>query len=139
MSDQTNQTFTSRKLDWLRCLCFDPMLLPYDFRVAFVIAQHINQRTQTARLSDETIADESAGSDCNVKRSRARLREAGWLTWRRTQTANVYKLRFEKMSGIMDAIIVSRDARNERRRKRHRQIGHARPISTHQIGHRGPR
>jgi hypothetical protein len=136
MIDQTNQTFTSRKLDWLKCVCFDRLVQPYDFKVAFVIGQHINQKTLTACLSDETIADESGGSARNVKRSRVRLREAGYISWRRTRTANVYRLRFEKVSGIFDAIISSRDARKERR-KRDGQMGHRWPISRAKMGHRG--
>jgi hypothetical protein len=137
MSEQTNQTFTSRKLDWLRCVCFDRRLKPYDFKVAFIIAQHVNQKSQTAHPSDATIADETGGSVRNVKRARVRLNDAGWISWRRTQTSNVYALVFTKVSGFMDAITASRDARNETRQKR-REMGHRWPISANKKGHRGP-
>jgi hypothetical protein len=108
-------TFTGTKLDWLKCVAFDRRLKPYDFKVVFVIAQHLNQNTGSTMLSDETIADESAGSVSNVKRARVRLREAGWLVWHHTRTANVYRPDYSKMNYALDALILSREARQERR------------------------
>jgi hypothetical protein len=110
----TLSTFTGTKLDWLKGVAFDRRLQPYDFKVAFVIAQHLNQRTGSTMLSDEIIADESAGGSRNVRRSRLRLHEAGWLTWHHTRTANVYRPDFSQMNDVLDTITLSREARRER-------------------------
>jgi hypothetical protein len=111
--------FTSRKLDWLKCCSFDRLLEPLDFKVGFVIIQHVNAKKGTAILSDETIADKTGGGSVrNVSRARCRLRDAGWLTWKRTRTANVYTPVFDKVSGTLDAITKSSDARRERRQER---------------------
>jgi len=111
-------TFTGRKLDWLKSVAYDRRLLPYDFEVAFVIAQHINQKTWKAMLSDDAIADETGGgSTRNVLRARKRLRGVGWLNWHRTRTANVYRLLFDGVDRTLDMITASRDARRERHQR----------------------
>jgi hypothetical protein len=110
----TLSSFTGAKLDWLKCVAFDRRLKPYDFKVAFVIAQHLNVNTGSTMLSDETIADESAASIRSVKRARVRLRKAGWLAWHHTQTANIYRPDYSKVSFTLDAITLSREARRER-------------------------
>jgi hypothetical protein len=110
-------SFTGRKLDWLKCLAFDRRLQPqpFDFKVAFVIAQHVNQRTGSAMLSDDTIAYEAGGgSERNALRARKRLRDAGWLTWHRTRTANVYRLSFDKVERTLDMMTAAREARREK-------------------------
>jgi hypothetical protein len=113
---ETLSTFTGTKLDWLKCVAFDRKVLAYDFRVAFVIAQHLNLRTGSAMLSDETIAAESGGgSTRHVKRARVRLRKAGWLTWHNTSTANVYRPDYGRMNHVLDAMILAREARREKR------------------------
>jgi hypothetical protein len=113
------QTFTSQKLDWLKCCCFDRRLLPHDFRVAYAIAQHINSRTGKTILSAETIAEESgAGSTRSVQRSRDRLRDAGWLVWTRTTSANIYRLKYDQVDQMLDLLIATRDARRACRMRR---------------------
>lgn len=117
-AETKRSTFTGHKLDWMKCVSFDRRLESYDFKVGFVIAQHVNQHTGTAMLSDETIADEAGnGSVRNTVRARQRLRDAGWIAWRRTRTANVYELRFDNVERYLDMITVSRDARRDRRQK----------------------
>jgi hypothetical protein len=109
-------TFTGTKIDWLKCIAFDRKVQPYDFRVAFVIAQHLNIRTGTTMLSDETIAAESGGvSTRHVRRARDRLRKAGWLTWHNTSTANVYRPDYARMNHVLDAMILAAEARREKR------------------------
>jgi hypothetical protein len=109
-------TFTSRKLDWLNCAAYDRRLEASDIRVALVIAKFINAKTGIARVSDEVIADEAGGiSARNVRRSRQRLLDARWVTWKRTQKANIYALRFDNIESILDVITLSRDQRKERR------------------------
>lgn len=143
MSEETIQTFTGRKLDWLKCCAFDRRIQPWDFEVAFVISQHVNARTLSAMLSDEAIADEAGGSPRNVRRARERLRSAGWIKWRRTRTANIYEMLFEKIGGILDAITAVRDERRDRRNARRQILAAAlsdrTPVSTLDCSCRTPR
>jgi hypothetical protein len=114
-------TFTTKKLDWLVCVNFDRRLkqFPVAFKVAYVIANQVNEITNTAFISDETIADKAGGiSERQVRRSRNLLRETGWLSWQRTYSANLYSLLSDRVSGVWDAITASNEARAERRRKR---------------------
>ena len=108
-------TFTGTKIDWLKCIAFDRKVQHYDFRVAFVIAQHLNIGTGATMLSDATIAAElGCRSVRSVKRARARLRDAGWLTWRTTSTANVYRPDYARMNQVLDAMVLAREARREK-------------------------
>jgi hypothetical protein len=127
LQEQEQASFTSRKLDYCKACNFDPRVEPYDFKVVYLIAQHINEKTGMALLSDETIADETGGSPRSVRRSRNRLRDAGWLSWRRTSTANIYALDYSNVGPIFDLITVSRDERRERRGRRRKGI-HDRPL-----------
>ncbi len=54
-------TFTGLKLDLLKCIVFDRQMMPYDLEVAFVILQHVNEKTGLAILSDEAIAGLTRG------------------------------------------------------------------------------
>src|SRR6516165_7052089 len=100
-------TFTSKKLDWLACVNFDRRLrqLPTAFKVAYVIANQVDEIRNTAFISDVAIADKAGGiSERQVGRSRKLLRDTGWLSWKRTYTANVYNLLSKYVSGVLDAI-----------------------------------
>jgi hypothetical protein len=125
-------TFTGRKLDWLKCVAYDRQLkqYPFAFKVAFVIAQHVNEKNGTAFVSDEAIADKAGGGSVrNVGKARVKLRETGWLTWQSTQTANLYTLHYEQMNGVLDLITIASDKRREQRGKRlawkHRDRNHS--------------
>jgi hypothetical protein len=99
------------------CMMYYPKLKPIDKLIAFVIAQHVNEKTGLAFVSDEVIAERIGGaSRRSVYRARGRLRDAGWLTWRCTRTANVYTLKFDSVNAVLDMITTSRDARSERRK-----------------------
>jgi hypothetical protein len=104
---------------------YDRRLKPSDFRVAFIIAQHINERTGKAYPAEGLIADRIGTSVRTVMRSVSLLHEVGWLrikrkrtydpktkTWR---TRNVYMLRFENVQIIFDAITASRLGRRFKR------------------------
>ena len=140
-------TFTSKKLDWLACVNFDRRLkqFPTAFKVAYVIANQVDEIRNTAFISDAAIADKAGGiSVSQVQRSRKLLRDTGCLSWKRTHSANVYRLLSEHVSGVWDSITASNEARKERRRKRRSDWQHrhftSRPVpkSNGQAGPTGP-
>jgi Helix-turn-helix domain len=63
---------------WFRQVCRDPDLEKSDFKVAFVIGDHIN-RDGEAWPGLETIAEESAITKVTVIAAVRRLTDAGWL------------------------------------------------------------
>jgi Helix-turn-helix domain len=121
------KTFTSRKLDWLDCLAHDSMVAPLAFEIGYCIMSHLNAKSGRAWVSDETLADKSGNSERTVRRARTQLRAAGWITWKRTSTANVYTPQFQKVNAMLDSIISKRDERTERREKRRRKTNSHRP------------
>jgi hypothetical protein len=112
------RTFTSWKLDFLTCLAADPRIKPMVFEVAFCISQHIKASTRLAFVSDQTVREKTNISERDVYRARRRLKETGWLDWRRTSTANVYSFSDANMNGVRDALEIRRQARQDRRRYR---------------------
>jgi hypothetical protein len=137
-----DKTFTGKKLDWLRCVSFDRRLqkYPYDFKVAFQIAQHVNEKRGTAFVSDAVIADKAGGgTPRNVAKARKRLSEFGWITWRRTRTANVYTLDFAKVNDTLDTMTIWSDERRERRQKlangKLRDINHSSDLKAPDMNH----
>ena len=90
------------------------------YRVAACIAFTINQASRYARISDRAIADKTGVSLTLVKEARRTLRDNGWLVWKRTRDANLYKLMLleENVSDIDDRQTICRDRRNEARKTR---------------------
>jgi len=86
----TEENFTSRKLNWVGGVLHDRMVPPWAFEVAYCIISHLNAGSGRAFVSDETVSDETGISVRTVRRARCLLRNAGWLRWKRTSTANVY-------------------------------------------------
>lgn len=109
------KTFTGAKLDTLSLACADYATQSFDFRVLFAIVKHLNAKNRVAWVSDETIADEVAGSRRNVIRARERLRRAGWLGWRRTRGVNVYWLMKIRENELLDNLIHYKELRQARR------------------------
>ena len=67
-----------------------------------VIVDHLNEKTETAYPSDNTIAFETgSGWPRKVVRARRNLREAGWLNWKHTRTVNVYMVNWTKAAEIL--------------------------------------
>jgi hypothetical protein len=116
-------------MDWMTAAAYDRRLKPSDFRVAFVIAQHINGKTGKAFPSRDEIADKAATSVETVKRTIRLLQETGWLTIRRNRTydpktrgwktRNSYWLRYENVQTIFDTINASRLGRRYGKRVTH--------------------
>lgn len=116
------KSFTSAKLDWINALSVDPRIRPAAFKVGVCIIQHVNADSMVAFLSDEVIRDKTNISLPEVKRHRAALREAGWLTWTRTKTANSYTPKFELIENANDLTMHRKEARIERKRERVRVL-----------------
>jgi hypothetical protein len=112
------RSFTGDKLDWMTGVMADPRLDARAFEVAFCIAQHVNQHSGLAILSDETIADKTAIPKRWITRARAALRATGWIDWKRTKTANVYWTKGEPLNAVIDHQVMLKDSRDERRMKR---------------------
>lgn len=111
------KSFTGDKLDWMTALSADPRLDSRAFEVGFCIAQHVNQRTGLAILSDETIADKTGIPKRWVARARASLKASHWIDWKRTKTANVYWTKGDPLNAITDHQTMLKDARDERRKR----------------------
>jgi hypothetical protein len=124
-------TFTGRKLDWLKCIRFDRRIKHLDYRVAAVIADHLNERSGRAFISDHTIAFE-IGSNWprHVIGARNRLRDAGWLEWEHSKTANIYAPVFRAVTETLRIIGRARAEKRESYEKRkkslnyHARLGH---------------
>jgi hypothetical protein len=113
---QPSSDFTSRKLTWLDCIAADRRIPPLAFKIAYVIAQHVNRRKGEAWPSDQTIAEKVGVDTSNVYRARVLLRAAKWLSWRRTGASNRYSLDFRNVSAFLDMITTANDIRRERSR-----------------------
>ena len=109
----------SFKLDWLQTLMSAyPEIDHATYRVAACIAFTVNQASRYARISSQTIADKTGVKLTKVKAARTTLRDHGWLVWKRTRDANLYKLiSLERnVSEIDDRQTICRDRRNEARK-----------------------
>jgi hypothetical protein len=115
-ADKAKQrSFTGDKLDWMTALSSDPRLDARAFEVGFCIAQHVNQKTGVAILSDDTIGDKTGIPKRWVLRARTSLREAGWINWQRTKTANVYWTLGDRINAMLDHQSLLKEAREDRR------------------------
>jgi hypothetical protein len=120
-----NVSFTGAKMDWMTAAAYDRRLKPSDFRVAFVIAQHVNEKTGKAYPTEELIADRIGTSVRTVMRSVGLLQEHGWLRIKRKRTydpknktwktRNIYWLRFDNVQIVFDAITASKIGRRFKR------------------------
>jgi hypothetical protein len=108
-------TFTGRGKDLLRAVRFDRTVDAYAKVVMAVIVDHLNERTQTAFLSDDTIAFETgSGWPRKVSRARRNLRDANWLMWKHTRTVNVYSVNWTKAAEILAILKRESTARNKK-------------------------
>ena len=116
-ADADQRMFTGSKLDWMTALSADPFMDARAFEVGFCIAQHVNAQSGLAILSDNTIGDKTGIPKRWVLRARLTLREAGWINWRRTKTANVYWTLGDRINAVTDHQIILREKRTERQNK----------------------
>jgi len=116
--NKSNQSFTSAKMDWMNCVAYDDRLKHADFKVAFVVMQHVNEKTHECFPSEQTIADKCRLSERHVRRSLKRLCDIGWLKSRRTRDANRYTVLFNNVNRILDDMIIDREKRKEERKRK---------------------
>jgi hypothetical protein len=114
------RSFTSRKLDLLKCLNVDPRVKSSTFKIAYCILQHVNEKTGAAFVSDQTIHDETNVCVRQIIRARQELRDLGWMRWRRSRSANTYRFNETNKNGYLDILIARRDARQDQRNNRGR-------------------
>jgi hypothetical protein len=132
--DSDVKTFTSQKLDWMFGIAIDPDLKSHDFEVGSVIAMHLSMTKRTAVIADETIGRYTRTTRWHVMRSRKRLKDAGWLSWQSTRTANVYILLYERVDAMLDLRAQYRDDRHEARSARLQSRRDVVPVSQQDIG-----
>ena len=111
------RTFTGDKLDWMTALSGDPRLDARAFEVGFCIAQHVNAQSGLAIVSDDTIGDKTGIPKRWVLRARQSLRDAGWIDWRRTKSANIYWTLGDRINAVTDHQIILKEKRTERQSK----------------------
>ena len=116
VDEDSQATFTSRKLDLINALLVDPRLIPSDFKVAVVLVQFMNSETGMIFPTLETIADIVHMSTRNVEKCLVRLRQAGWLVWKRgnRQMPNVYEFDTKNVRAMLDYRTSIDDGRRER-------------------------
>jgi hypothetical protein len=112
--DADAQTFTSKKLDAMKCAAWDRRLRPDDFEVCFVLWTFVNEKTGHCYPSHELIAERCGLSVGHVKGALARLVRTGWWKVKRTARTNVYTPLFDNMNAVLDQMTVANDARRER-------------------------
>lgn len=130
----------SIKLTWLQTIMSAfPEIDHATYRVAACIAFTVNQASRYARISSQAIADKTGVSLTQVKAARKTLRDHGWLIWKRTRDANLYKLILleRNVSDIDDRQNIRRDRRNEVRKAKAKTVSRrssGRPSGGFQIG-----
>jgi hypothetical protein len=101
---------TAERLDWLKCVQFDignclhvAAVLMFQVVEKDTVAFGHRLKTGEALLSDDAIADKTGLRERQVRNVRKLMKEAGWLDWRRTGDANVYRLRSERVPAVLAA------------------------------------
>lgn len=143
-----SKSFTSDKLDWLNAIMADNLLNPTARNVGYWIAQHINERTGKAMLSDKTLSDKINVQERAIRRARNELKKRHWINWTRTQTANIYVLGSAPINRVSDLQIMLREQRAELRNQRKSRVSDRskktylkppeRSLATGQSGSNGP-
>jgi hypothetical protein len=107
-------TFSGKKFDFMKAARFDRTVTDYAYRVLGVIVDHLNERSERCRLSDETIAWLSGGSRKKVLRARHNLKSRGWLRWMRTPSASIYSVNWGAAKPALAVIRAEQKARREK-------------------------
>jgi hypothetical protein len=106
------RTFASFKFEWMKALAADPRLEARAKMIGNCILGHVNQHSGEATLSDRAISDETAIPERGIVRGRGPLRKHGWIDWRRTGGANVYRVLSDNMPAMNDRLARLKSQRN---------------------------
>ena len=92
----TAQHFYRNKMRWLNELCRDCAVSPMEFRIAYLIADHLNSVSGDAWPSHRRIASGLCVTTKTVQRAAKELESKGWLQVRRSKRkrTNRYRLRW---------------------------------------------
>lgn len=99
----------------LKAVAADPDVKDADFRLAFRIAQAVDQKTGWAEISDARLIDEICANEQKVRRSRRRLEDAGWLHTQEGKRGRPTRYLFleQKVPTIHAQLKKAEDAREE--------------------------
>jgi hypothetical protein len=109
------RSFTSWKLDILNCIAIDPRLKDSDVRLAIILFRFMNAQTGQCNPAEGTLAELMKCTTKTVENCKNRLREHGWLKWKRTQRSSWYAFSDTNVSAMLDYMTSMDDARRERR------------------------
>jgi len=112
-SEIARRSFASFKFDWMRALAADPRLDARAKMIGYCILSHVNQHSGEAILSDRSISDETAIPERGIIRGRGPLRKHGWVDWRRTGGANVYRVLNNQIVAMNDRLARLKSQRND--------------------------
>lgn len=91
-----------RKLDWLDTVAADREVNTTTFKVAFVVAQHVNSRTGEAWPKQERVARIVGASETTVRASLKILVTRGHLEQGKKGARNLNKYRLQQTAGGSD-------------------------------------
>lgn len=101
-NDERNP-YTSPKLNLIKAARFDRTVSDFELRVLGGLAEHIN-RQGIAEIYDERLATEIGCKwPQSIQRARLRLRDKGYIAWRRTSERNVYSFNYAKAKPLLDS------------------------------------
>jgi hypothetical protein len=107
------RSFGSFKFDWMRALAADPHLDTRAKMIGNCIISHVNQHSGAAVLSDRAISDETAIPLRWITRGRNDLRDGGWIDWKRTGGANVYRVIADRIPAMKERLATLKAERGD--------------------------
>lgn len=125
-------SFASWKLDMLKAIGSDARLKASDVRVALVLFHHLNSSTWLLFPSHETLAELTHMSSRNVVTCLERLRDAGWLQWKRSTSrteSNDYEFLSDQLGEALANLKAEERARQARRSRPAKRAPDMKPSS----------
>lgn len=124
-------TFTSNKLDLMNAVAFDHERIdPYTFRVFHALSHCLNEDSGLCCPSDNYLVMLVGGCQKSVQRARNKLRQCGYVEWRRRRgldgkNHNYYALYHTAAAPVLASVKRKRERRKERREMLQREAREA--------------
>jgi Helix-turn-helix domain len=124
-------TFTGNKCDMNNAVCFDHERIdPFTFRVFHALAFCLNQDDGLCCPSDDYLVMLAGQCQKTVQRARNKLRQCGYLDWRRRRgpdgkTHNYYTFYHTAAAPVLASVRRKRERRKERRQMLQREAREA--------------